>query len=112
LVTVGGWDCKGIFNASRTFRPERGRFRGCITCEKIAAFHISDEMLEAISEKSSRKKVTAKLPEQQKSLYFLILFIFWLTNTGLPHKWNTFRYNKHTPPFGDLETKKMLGLEV
>ena len=71
LVTVGGWDCKGIFNASRTFRPERGRFRGCITCEKIAAFHISDEMLEAISEKSSRKKVTAKLPEQQKSLYFI-----------------------------------------
>ena len=38
----------------------------CAYMRKNAAFHISDEMVEAISEKSSRKKVTAKLPEQQK----------------------------------------------
>ena len=33
---------------------------------KNAAFHISDTLVEAISEKSYKKKVTAKLPEQQK----------------------------------------------
>jgi hypothetical protein len=32
---------------------------------KNAAFHISDEMLEAISEKSIRKKVAAELPDSR-----------------------------------------------
>ena len=44
-----------------SFRPESGRFRGYIICQKILLFifHISDILVEAISAKSSRKKGTA-----------------------------------------------------